>query len=272
MNIFTPHIPYTKIKFSDNCEHIQLLSPENLPTQHSINFDSWSADSFFELAFVLDAMNNVYEESYKKGTVTLNLSYYPFARQDRYCALGQSSTKKVFTSLLNEITTSNSSIIFIINILDVHSDVHTITNRENVFVNKFSQIETIQKSPDLVSIINQCETIIAPDSGSKDKANQVAGQFNHLASVYCTKTRDPESGYLIYDELNPLYNSRIKNKHILVCDDICDGGMTFILLANAIAHLKPKSMTLIVSHGIFSKGTEELEKYYDRVIAINDMR
>ena len=49
----------------------------------------------------------------------------------------------------------------------------------------------------------------------------------------------------------------------MIIDDICDGGATFLAIAEQI---KPKHMTLIVTHGVFSKGFAVLEKKFDEII------
>jgi ribose-phosphate pyrophosphokinase len=44
-------------------------------------------------------------------------------------------------------------------------------------------------------------------------------------------------------------------------DDICDGGMTFIKIAEALTtQYNIKELSLYVSHGLFTKGTEVLRQ------------
>ncbi|HUF99216.1 MAG TPA: hypothetical protein VMM60_13885, partial [Ilumatobacter sp.] len=50
----------------------------------------------------------------------------------------------------------------------------------------------------------------------------------------------------------------------VVVDDICDGGGTFIGLANAIGHPKHR-MRLWTSHGIYSKPLEPLLERFERI-------
>ena len=66
------------------------------------------------------------------------------------------------------------------------------------------------------------------------------------------------------------------NKDVVIVDDICDGGATFINIAkevknqykNVDKHCQGK-IYLIVTHGIFSKGFKELSKYFDGVYCTN---
>lgn len=61
----------------------------------------------------------------------------------------------------------------------------------------------------------------------------------------------------------------IKNKEIksiLVVDDLCDGGRTFIEGAKLLNEIFPNSiLNLFVYHAIFSSGTQELLKYYNKI-------
>lgn len=63
-------------------------------------------------------------------------------------------------------------------------------------------------------------------------------------------------------------------KPILVMDDICDGGATFISLAKEIkAHelYNDQELWLYVTHGIFSKGKQTLlDAGYSKIICLHD--
>ncbi len=55
-------------------------------------------------------------------------------------------------------------------------------------------------------------------------------------------------------------------------DDICDGGRTFTGIAEELKQKGAGNLILIVSHGIFSHGFEELFKHYSRIITTNSFR
>ncbi len=95
------------------------------------------------------------------------------------------------------------------------------------------------------------DTICYPDKGATDK---YYSSFPYHASVVCTKNRDPLTGYI--SEIT--CKGSIKNRKILIIDDICDGGMTFILIAKKLLKEGALTVSLYVSHGIFSKGKKVL--------------
>ena len=105
--------------------------------------------------------------------------------------------------------------------------------------------------------------IIAPDKGAYARAKAVA-DYMHLPVYQAGKTRDFETGQLSGFECEPLP----KEGTLLLVDDICDGGGTFIGLADTLLktqNVEPHRLDLWVSHGIFSKGLSALTQKFGTV-------
>jgi ribose-phosphate pyrophosphokinase len=87
--------------------------------------------------------------------------------------------------------------------------------------------------------------------------------------ITCTKIRDND-GKLTKTHI-PLSN--LGNKKLVIIDDICDGGATFLNIAKTIKEhyvgVDEPKIYLIVTHGIFSKGFNELNKYFDGIYCTN---
>jgi ribose-phosphate pyrophosphokinase len=102
--------------------------------------------------------------------------------------------------------------------------------------------------------------IIAPDEGARSRAVHFRDRFYPGATLeLATKRRDPQTGALSNYQLPPLTRA---GRYIIV-DDICDGGGTFNLLAEAFTRRTAEIagacvLDLFVSHGIFSKGLEAI--------------
>ena len=64
-----------------------------------------------------------------------------------------------------------------------------------------------------------------------------------------------------------------KYSSLIVVDDICDGGYTFIQLAQVIKEEYgfTGDLHLVVTHGIFSKGFDDLNKYYTSINWVNSV-
>lgn len=88
--------------------------------------------------------------------------------------------------------------------------------------------------------------IIAPDKGAVERATNVA-LATHLPLYKAEKVRNPDTGKLSGFACETLPE---KGK-FLVVDDICDGGGTFMGLAEATG-LPKERLGLYVSHGVFS--------------------
>ena len=66
------------------------------------------------------------------------------------------------------------------------------------------------------------------------------------------------------------------DKDMIIIDDICDGGATFINIAKELRKpgymYKDNKIYLIVTHGIFSKGTTKLSQYFDGIYCTNSYK
>lgn len=93
---------------------------------------------------------------------------------------------------------------------------------------------------------------------------------------YFIKDRDSE-GKIISMNLKKEYISYIKNSvtdlPLVIIDDLCDGGATFIEGAKILKDIFPnRKLILRVYHGIFSKGFDELLNYFDKIYTTNSFR
>jgi ribose-phosphate pyrophosphokinase len=107
--------------------------------------------------------------------------------------------------------------------------------------------------------------IIAPDDGAMYRATRFRDAlYAGRQIVHCTKKRDPHTGALSGYYLPQLHAVG----HYIVVDDICDGGGTFNLLAEAF-DADPigaqSTLELVVAHGIFSKGVAKISRRYQHI-------
>ena len=176
----------------------------------------------------------------------LILPYVPGARQDRSNPTGDVLwTIKSVSDMINLRDFSR------VVILDPHSPVttHAINN-----VVEYPFEEVLYHFDR-----GQYYGVIAPDKGAKARAKRAAGVLGLTDFVQADKVRDVSTGKLTGFDVTVE-----AGEHYLVSDDICDGGGTFIGLGEKIKE-QGATADLFVSHGIFSKGTVELKKYYDKI-------
>jgi len=212
-----------------------------------------NSDHVMELMMTVDALrrNGV-------GKIRLTLPYLPYARQDRVCSKGESFSLHVFAGLLNSM--EFSSVVF----HDVHSPVALD------LVNRSINVKLVDLIKPEHATITQNTVILAPDKGAKIRALEIADKFG-VDYMNLEKTRDPR-GFVTYEDFDV---QQLHNKQILVVDDICDGGRTFVSLAETLKRnckkqrVDVKRLDLLVTHGIFSNGFEELNKHYDTIRSIH---
>jgi ribose-phosphate pyrophosphokinase len=111
--------------------------------------------------------------------------------------------------------------------------------------------------------------LIVPDEGAKERCEHIAKHHNYTIAFQGHKVRNPSTGALSHYSLEPLIEKIPRLANFIVFDDICDGGGTFVLLAEAIKQTKPLMalwmLHLSTTHGIYSRGKEELNKHYKSI-------
>lgn len=105
------------------------------------------------------------------------------------------------------------------------------------------------------------DAVIAPDEGAVGRAAEVADTLG-IDCLHAVKHREYNTGKI----LNVKMESEVPDKsgNYLVVDDICDGGGTFMGLADAIG-LPKEQLGLWVTHGIFSGNAPQLRERYSHI-------
>lgn len=226
-------------------------------TLHSVNDSNdviWApirnSVNLMELLILTDA----YRREYGK-TPEVCIPYIPYARQDRVANAGESLSIKVFADIINA---QNYPKVYV---MDPHSEVAM------ALLNNVKVLTPINDNY-LRTIITDYDNkvVVAPDAGSYKRLSKV---IKDVPLIYATKQRDTRTGALSNVELH-VGDVNITNKTLVVVDDICDGGGTFLLLTKALQDNNIyNNIELYVTHGIFSKGLLELNKAYTKVYTTN---
>jgi ribose-phosphate pyrophosphokinase len=179
----------------------------------------------------------------------LVIPYLMGARFDRLMQHGDSVDLQVIAELVNHCGFEK------VYLFDVHSDVAALLIKNAVCITNQQMVETYQL-PNGV--------LICPDAGAAKKVGKYFDWNTNLKDiVYCSKNRDVATGKLTLEVLEP---DECTDRNCVIIDDLCDGGGTFLAIAEKI---KPAHLTLIVTHGIFSKGYATLEKHFQQIIVSN---
>lgn len=216
-----------------------------------------SNDDIINLLFTVNAIKNINPNANN----VLEIPYFPYARQDRVCSEGDSFSLQVVANLIKSCNFSR------VICYDLHSEVINIVFEAGILDN-YKQDEV------LYDLVYKCtkgynnSAIVAPDAGSLKKIYPLANKLN-CDVIEASKVRDKATGKIISSSIDK--NKVQQYNNLVLVDDICDGGRTFIELAKVIKEDYRGRLSLVVTHGIFSNGKNELNKYFDDVLCFNDM-
>lgn len=182
----------------------------------------------------------------------LNVPFLPYGRQDKEVSNNLTFGLTTFAEIIGQFFDAISTI-------DAHSNKlyrlnQLYPNRYPVFIDRFPnrQIERAYNQ-------TNSDLICYPDKGAK---NRYSPKLDY-PFIYMNKVRDQLSGEITgleFGKSGPgetFYD--ITNRKVLIVDDICDGGRTFIETAKKLYENRAEKVSLYVTHGIFSKGIVLLE-------------
>ena len=250
-----PNININFIKFSGGELHVQLDSfPKAIPKKVDVRADIHSSDDLMGLLLAINALQNHYGDDMK---INVEIPYFPYARQDRVCAIGQAFSLQVVANMFTSMNVNS------LTVWDAHSPVtQALTEAINI-----PQEEIIASSENLVKALQDERTVlVCPDKGAKNKCEAVKEYFSVEEIVYSEKVRDPSTGQIVGTQLSV---KDLNDKTAIIIDDICDGGRTFIEIAKSLKEKQVKRVILYVTHGIFSKGLEVFDELIDKIYTTN---
>lgn len=281
----TSDIKFEVSKFPDGQQQVKIINPKDIYSMNdSLGFSSFKnnvqiksrLNNFKDLELIICATKSLRNLGVKE--IHLYTPYFLGSRSDRKFEEGSNNyLKDVICPIINSLNFESVTVI------DPHSDVleaclNNFKKVDNIALVRFAtnnyQYDNKKKS----DIMSEDFIIISPDAGANKKIFKVAEQIGYTEEIItCSKSRD-EQGKLSRVEV-PLNNNHI-GKDLIIIDDICDGGATFINIAKAVKKYfnhedfedsQPK-IYLIVTHGIFSKGYKELNQYFDGIYCTNSYR
>jgi ribose-phosphate pyrophosphokinase len=242
---------YKHFQFGSGENHLQVLTSSR--NQVEIMFRYSGDQSMMQLLLMTDALR-------RQGAneIDLYIPYFPGARQDRVCNLGEPLSVKVYADLINQQQYRQ------VTVFDPHSDVVV------ALLNRVRVIKNHQFIKDVVAEIGTDLILVSPDAGSNKKIFEMSSQLGGLEVVRADKLRDVRNGAIIGTEV---FCEDLSGKTALIVDDICAGGRTFIELAKKLKAKNCKKIVLAVSHYEGSAQEEKLsESGIDAVYTTNSLR
>lgn len=213
-----------------------------------------SSDDILRVLFEADAMKR-----YRNNPqITLTITYFPYARQDRVMQLGESHSLKVIADLINSVGFAQ------VTTADPHSDVvEALVNNLKIIPQYECVVETLGEDT-----IDDYDYLIAPDAGALKKIYKLA-QLYQKPVICAQKTRSVTDGKITGTFISKEDYNNLFCKKALIVDDLCDGGFTFTSLRDILP--VTTMVDLYITHGIFSKGKQVLTEKFNQVFCYNDM-
>lgn len=246
-----PHEGIRFMSFPAGERHVYL--PESVQAvdhEHwTITAQIYSANEVMDLLLLNNALRRAAKTTY---SVQLMLPYMPYARQDRLTVPGESVSLEVMAQLINSMQFS------LVTFADVHSPQSlklvdkSVNKPASEFVDFVTQDEEWRCLP---------FAVVSPDKGAVARTNAVAAALGGVPVVYCDKVRDPATGKLSGMQVL----GQVPDMPLLIIDDICDGGGTFLGVATELRKQTSQPLYLYVTHGLFTKGRESLDAVFTKI-------
>ena len=245
---------YSALIFSGGEVHVRIVEPDEAPgLQFRITAHLRGSVEIMELLLLTNALRRMS----LGAKIRLVCPYFPYARQDRVCAPGEALSLRLMAELINAQGYES------IEVWDAHSDV------TGAILDRVVSIPALHfvRQLDLLKAADK-PVLVAPDAGALKKVSSIAKAVG-TQWVRADKSRDPITGDITG---TVVYSEPVGQRDFLIIDDICDGGRTFIALAEALRRLTDGQIYLYVTHGIFSAGYESLTTAIDGIYVANSFR
>lgn len=196
-----------------------------------VNWIDWMYDGDEEMFTIMSLVDLIRRNS--QGRIYLKMPYLPNARMDRIKTDTENFALKVFANWINGLGFDR---IFVEN---VHSNV------SNALVNNIvdnlpdDDIKTITKDYDF-------DVIFFPDEGAckRYKDMDVIKELG-LPIAFGIKNRDWKTGEILNLDV---MGADVKDKKVLIIDDICSKGFTFYYSGMKLRELGASDVRLYVTH------------------------
>lgn len=245
----TGEIENQSFLFSGGEVHIKLKSQA---TEVLINTRLNTSDDIMKLLLAVDALR-------RSGTekISVFIPYLPYARQDRVMVPGEPLSVKVMCNLINSCNFER------VYLFDVHSEVAAaLLDNCQLITNAALVQRALENHKDYL--------LVSPDAGALKKIYKLAEVLTyHEPIVLCNKVRDVSNGKIKKITVD---QDDLGGRDCIIVDDICDGGATFIGVAQELKARNAGKILLVVSHGIFSHGEEELAKWIDHIYTTDSVK
>ena len=192
---------------------------------------TWLYDGDYEMFTIMSLVDIIKRYGVRK--FALNIPYLPNARMDRIKSKNENFSLKVFSNWINSLGFSD------VYVENVHSNVSNALIDNIVDCLPVEDIENI-------AYVYKFDVIFFPDEGAckRYKDMEVIKELE-LPIAFGIKNRDWKTGEILGLDV---MGADVKNKKVLIVDDICSKGYTFYHSAKKLRELGASDVRLYITH------------------------
>ena len=265
LNLAYPNVSdilFKTVQFPDGQQDIVLQSWPNLDQPVTVRS---RMNSFKDIELIICANKALRNLGYNE--IHLSVPYFLGARSDRKFTMGGNNyLKDVVCPVINlqkfaTVTT-----------MDPHSDVVEACTDNFRKINNVELVKWALTDIDNTFTAHDKVVIVSPDSGAVKKGYHVAKRVGYTREIItAAKVRNVTTGQILYTSVPMEHEYALDSKFVMI-DDICDTGRTFTEVVKVIKQKYPDAKQyLIVTHGVFSTGFDELAKHFDYIYTTNSI-
>ena len=190
-------------------------------------------DNLMELLIIIDALKRA-----SAGKINAVIPYYGYARQDRKTKAREPITAKLIADLL---TTAGADRVVV---MDLHAG--QIQGYFNIPVDHLSAIGRLSQY--FMPLVKADEefVVVSPDLGGVTRARNFANHLNLPIAII--EKRRPKAN--VSEVMNVIGD--IKDKNVIIVDDIIDTGGTICKAAAVLKEFGAKKVYACATHGVLS--------------------
>lgn len=211
------------------------------------------ADWFLQLILVNEAMKNS-----SANEIVDVLPYMKFSRQDRKDESRVAVNARVLADTLS---------LYADRVLTIDTHCGQLPSFYRIpFDNLYSSRLLYEYLKQKHSQLLENTVVMSPDAGGTSRAKGFASKLGieNIVIGYKFRKKDGEiQEFKVVGEL--------KGENVLIIDDMIDSGGTIIEAAKSVRAMGAKKVYVYCTHGLFSKGREEISRAVDRVFVTNSI-
>lgn len=248
---------YDAFVFPGGEVHFRLHNPSVLYVSNGIRIIS-RVTSTSDLMLLILVVETIRKDGYR-GKLEVVLPYMPYQQADRDFSLGECFSLQTVCKMLNTLDVDRFFIF------DPHSDVSPALLHKTTVLDNSSYIHEVLMNIRSKQSVTLEDTlcILSPDAGAYKKIGKLCSKLDWRGElVAANKFRSISTGSIESLELS---KQDFEGKDVLIIDDICIGGRTFIELAKKLREKNVGKIYLAISHGVFSNGFRDLNEHFEGI-------